>query len=293
MSPIVTKKGERFTLPSKYLLLILTILCAGLMILSISTEVLDKPLNAISGYLITPFQKGITSVGIYLNDRTEQLAQINQLLKENEQLKAQVAELTIQNTQLQQDKYELNSLRELYQIDSQYEEYEKTGARIISKEAGNWYHTFIIDKGSNDGITVDMNVIASGGLVGRITSVGPNWAKVMSVISDNSNVSGKVLASGDDLIVSGDLELMDEGNIRFEKLIDSESKVAIGDKIVTSSISDKFLPNILIGYISDITVDANNLTKSGKITPAVDFEHLEEVLIILQLKQNVDESAGF
>lgn len=292
MSPIVTKKGERFTLPSKYLLLILTILCAGLMILSISTEVLDKPLNMVAGYVITPFQKGITSVGMYLNDRTEQLAQINQLLEENEKLKEQVAELTIQNTQLQQDKYELNSLRELYQIDSQYEDYEKTGARIISKESGNWYHTFIIDKGSEDGIMEDMNVIASGGLVGRVTSVGPNWSKVMSVISDNSNVSGKVLATGDDLIVSGDLELMDEGNIRFEKLIDSEGKVAVGDKIVTSAISDKFLPNILLGYVSDITVDSNNLTKSGKITPAVDFEHLEEVLIILQLKQTVDESEG-
>lgn len=292
MSPIVSKKGERFTLPSKYLLLILTILCAGLMILSLSTEILDKPLNAISGYIITPFQKGITTVGIFLNERSEQLIQINQLLRENEELKEQVAQLTIENTQLQQDKYELNSLRELYQIDSQYEEYEKIGARIISREAGNWYHSFLIDKGSNAGIMKDMNVIANGGLVGRVTSVGPNWAKVMSIISDNSNVSGKVLATGDDLIVSGDLELMDEGNIRFEKLIDSKNKVAVGDKIVTSSISDKFLPNILLGYISDITVDSNNLTKSGKITPAVDFEHLEEVLIILELKQTVEESEG-
>ena len=292
MSPIVSKKGERFTLPSKYLLLILTILCAGLMILSLSTEILDKPLNAISGYIITPFQKGITTVGIFLNERSEQLIQINQLLRENEELKEQVAQLTIENTQLQQDKYELNSLRELYQIDSQYEEYEKIGARIISREAGNWYHSFLIDKGSDAGIMKDMNVIANGGLVGRVTSVGPNWAKVMSIISDNSNVSGKVLATGDDLIVSGDLELMDEGNIRFEKLIDSKNKVAVGDKIVTSSISDKFLPNILLGYISDITVDSNNLTKSGKITPAVDFEHLEEVLIILELKQTVEESEG-
>lgn len=62
-----------------------------------------------------------------------------------------------------------------------------------------------------------------------------------------------------------------------------------GDKIVTSSISDKYLPGILIGYISSISEDSNNLTKSGWLTPAVDFEHLEEVLVITQLKQTVEE----
>ena len=56
MSPIIKRKGEKFTLPSKYLLFILTILCAGLMILTFSTDVLDKPVNAVAGYVIVPFQ---------------------------------------------------------------------------------------------------------------------------------------------------------------------------------------------------------------------------------------------
>ena len=64
-----------------------------------------------------------------------------------------------------------------------------------------------------------------------------------------------------------------------------------GDKIVTSNVSDKYLPGILIGYISAINVDPNNLTKSGHITPAVDFEHLEEVLIITQMKQSADRQS--
>jgi rod shape-determining protein MreC len=73
--------------------------------------------------------------------------------------------------------------------------------------------------------------------------------------------------------------------IEFEQLVDSSNVVVEGDKIVTSNISDKYLPGILIGYISTINQDANNLTKSGYITPAVDFEHLEEVLVILETKQ--------
>ena len=169
---------------------------------------------------------------------------------------------------------------------AQYEEYKKTGARIIAKDAGNWYYSFVIDKGSDDGIQVDMNVIAGGGLVGRVIDVGPDWAKVQSIIADNSSVSGMVLSSSDNLIVSGDLEKYRNGYISFSKLVDEVDRVKIGDKIVTSNISDKYLPGILIGYISTIDDDSNNLTKSGTITPAVDFEHMNEVLVLLELKNN-------
>lgn len=289
MSPIVKRKGEKFTLPSKYLLFILTILCAAAIILTFYTNIFSSPLNAVVGYVIVPFQRGVSSVGSWLTDRSEELVQIKDLLKENEALKVQVDKLIIENTSLQQERYELTNLRELYKLDSQYEEYDKVGARIIARDAGNWFHTFVIDKGEQDGLTVDMNVIAGSGLVGRITDVGPNWAKVTSIIADNFKVSGQVLATSDKIIVSGDLELYADGVIRFELLEDNTDKVVQGDKIVTSNISDKYLPNILIGYISTINVDSNNITKSGLLTPAVDFGHLEEVLVILELKQTVEE----
>ena len=289
MSPIVKRKGEKFTLPSKYLLFILTIICAGAIILTFNTNIFGGALNTAVGYVIIPFEKGISSVGGWLSRRSEELVQIRSLLAENESLKAQIDELTIDNTILQQERYELTTLRDLYQLDSQYEGYEKVGARIIAKDAGNWFHSFVIDKGEEDGISIDMNVIAGSGLVGRVVDVGPNWAKVTSIIADNSNVSGKVLATSDHLVVSGDLELYGSGVIKFEKLVDSADKVVEGDKIVTSNISDKYLPNILIGYINVLNVDANNITKSGQLTPAVDFEHLEEVLVITQLKQSIEE----
>ena len=289
MSPIVKRKGEKFTLPSKYLLFILTIICAGTIILTFNTNIFSGSLNTVVGYLVIPFQKGISSVGGWLSNRSEELVQIRSLLAENEALRAQIDDLTIENTILQQDRYELTNLRELYQLDSQYEGYEKIGARIIAKDTGNWFHSFVIDKGEEDGVAVDMNVIAGSGLVGRVVDTGPNWAKVTAIIADNSNVSGKVLATSDYLLVEGDLELYGSGFIRFEKLVDSADKVVVGDKIVTSNISDKYLPNILIGYINTLNVDANNITKSGQLTPAVDFEHLEEVLVILQLKQSIEE----
>ncbi len=289
MSPIVKRKGERNILPGKYVLLGLTIICCLMMLLTFGTNLFNRPLNTVVGYVVVPFQQGISKAGQWLSNRSEELVSIRQLLDENAGLKEQVAELTAQNTILQQERYELQSLRELFELDDRYTDYEKTGARIISRDSGNWYSSFTIDKGYQDGLKVDMNVIAGGGLVGRISSVGPNWSKVTSIISDNSNVSGAVLATGDKLMVSGDLKLMADGVISFSQLLDSEEKVSEGDKVVTSNISDKYLPNILIGYIHTMNRDANNLTKSGYITPAVDFEHLDEVLIILEQKQQINE----
>ena len=280
MSPIVKRRGEEFTLPSKYLLFILTIVCVATIIITFNTSLFTGPLNSFAGVFVVPFQKGMTSVGTFLRDTTERLESITKLLDENQQLKEQIDELTIANTNLEQEKYELTELRNLYELDALYENYKKTGARIIAKDAGNWYHSFVIDKGSDDGIMIDMNVIAGGGLVGRVIDVGPDWAKVQSIIADNAAVSGMVLSSSDNLIVSGDLELYKQGYVSFSKLVDEADKVSIGDKVVTSNISDKYLPGILIGYIS---------TKSGRITPAVDFEHMNEVLVLLDQKKQIGD----
>lgn len=289
MSPVVRRKGERFTLPSKYLLFILTFLCVIMMLITFGTDVFNRPLNTVVGYCVVPFENGIGRLGGWISNRSDELKTIRSLLDENESLKEQVAQLTEENTILQQDKYELNKLRELLLLDEQYGEYEKIGARIISRDSGNWYSVFIIDKGTDDGIDIDMNVIAGGGLVGRVTAVGPNWARVKAIISDDVNVSAMTITTEDNLIVSGDLKLMSEGVISFSQLVDSNDQVSEGDKIVTSNISDIYLPNILIGYIHTINRDNNNITKSGYITPAVDFEHLSEVLVITDLKQQVEE----
>lgn len=288
MSPLVRRKKERFKLPVKYWILILSAVCVLLMCLTFLTDFKFNTANFIVGYTVVPFQNGLSKVGGYLTDKAELLAQIKDLLAENEALQQQVDELTIENTALMQDKYELNTLRELYALDQQYSDYDKIGARIIMGGSNNWFDTFVINKGSNDGIEPDMNIMAGSGLVGRVVETGPNWAQVVSIIDDTSNVSATVLSTSDNLIVSGDLVTMENGYIRFSQLVDEDDKVVVGDKVVTSDISDRYQPGILIGYISYIEEDSNNLTKSGYITPAVDFEHLSEVLVITELKQTID-----
>ena len=270
---------------SKYILIGLSALCLLFIATSFFTDKLTTPLrNAISTVVI-PVQRGMNYIGLWISDKYDTLQEISTVLEENKDLQAKVDDLTEENNQLKQDSYELDRLRDLYELDEKYPGYNKVAARVVGTTSGNWYSTFTIDKGSNDGIEKDMNVIAGGGLVGIITEVGPNYAQIKTVIEDNSYVSGMLIDTGDTCIVKGDIVLMDTGLIHLSGFANSVT-VRNGDKIVTSNISDKYLPGILIGYTKDVTADANNLTQAGYLVPAVDFGHLQEVLIITQKKNS-------
>ena len=171
-----------------------------------------------------------------------------------------------------------------------YSNYETTGAHVIARGQNNWFSSFTIDKGKADGIEVDMNVLSSKGLCGIVTETGDHFATVRTIVDDTSNVSGMVVTTQDNLIVSGNLKVMNESQmINFSGLVDMEDAVKQGDPVVTSSISDKFVPGLLVGYLTEINEDQNRLTKSGKITPVSDFRHISEVLVILQKKETPKE----
>ena len=281
------RRRKRDSIPSKYILSAIAAVCVGFMLLSYVFGFQGGPLGTVSGYLFVPIQKGINYVGWYLSDRADNLQDLRLVMAERDALQEQVDQLTIENSQLMQEKYELEDLRALYKLDRSYSNYSKVAANVIGKDSGNWFNSFIIDKGSSDGIEVDMNVISGSGLVGIVTEVGPNWARVRSIIDDASNVSALVLSTSDKCIISGDLTLMQKGKIEFTQLPNNDNEIKVGEQVVTSHISSKYLPGILVGYISKINVDSNNLTRSGYITPAVDFQHIQEVLVITTTKEEL------
>ena len=282
------KRKPQFTLPTKYILLGMTVLCVTVMFLSFTFNLSGGPLNAVAGYVFVPMQKGINAVGGWMSEKADNLKNLNDVMQKNEELQAQVDELTAELNTIKLEQYDLDNYRALLELDDKYPSYKKVAANVIGKDSGNWFNTFIIDKGSKDGIEKDMNVIAGSGLVGIVTDVAPNYAKVKSIIDDTSSVSGMDLATSDNCIIRGNLQMMNENQeIELSDLKDTDDQVQAGDQIVTSYISDKSLLGILIGYIKDVSVDSNNLTKSGTITPVVDFEHIQEVLVILDKKEDV------
>ena len=278
------KKKNQMSHTNRYILLGLSIFCVLMMVLSSFSDKVGGPFKTVANVTVIPLQQGMNQIGGWMGDMKDNFSTMKQLKSENKKLREQVDALTTENNYLQEERYEFERLQELYKLDQNYAEYEKTAAHVIGKDAGNWFGTFTIDKGSKDGIEVNMNVLAGSGLVGIVTDVGPTWAKVRSIIDDSSNISAMAISTSDTCIVSGDMALMGTGQIAFSQMENNDNVVAVGDQIVTSYISDKYLQGILIGSVSEVNVDSNNLTRSGYITPAVDFKNIREVLVITTTK---------
>lgn len=277
------KKKKKFSV--KYILLIMTVFCIIVIGCSSAYNMSSGAVGKIAGHVIIPMQKGLNKVGSVLHIKKEDFTSKKELQKENDDLKEQVASLEERLNRTALEQSELEKLRKLYDMDQSYDTYEKAAANVVGKDASNWFDTFIIDKGSNAGIEIGNNVIADGGLVGIVTDVGSNYAKVRSIIDDASNVSATDVATSDNCIISGSLKSMNERQqLEITDLKDSDDQVKAGDQIVTSNISDRYLPGIPIGYITDITQDSSSLTKTGYLATIVDFEHLDKVLVIKQVK---------
>ena len=266
---------------SKYILAGLTAFCILLIGITSLKDGIMEPLRTGVGYFLIPIQSGVNKVGTGLYGK------LKAALAENENLKTQVAQLTEDNNRLQAEQFELNRLRQLYKLDQEYMQYNKIGARVIARDSEKWFQVFRINKGSSDGVAVDMNVVADG-LVGIVTDVGANYATVRSIIDDSSRVGAMSLDSSYNCIVAGDLTLYEQGRLKLTDF-SRDAVLRNGDQIITSNISTKYLPGILIGYAVDVSIDPDHLTQSGYLIPAADFDNLQEVLILTDLK-NSDEA---
>lgn len=285
------RNNRKKRLKPKYILIFLALLCVAGIGLSIIKGYTAPAGRTLVSWLMAPMQEGLNSLGHFTSELAGKRNDMQALESENEELNHQIEVLQSKITSMENNLSEYDELLKLLEMSEKNPSYDMMGARIISKDPGNWYDTFIIDKGSVDGIEPDMNVVAGNGLVGIVTKVNATTSVVRSIIDDTSNVSGMISKNLDICIVNGDLSLIDSGLLNIE-LISKDSTVVDGDEVVTSYISDKYLPGLLIGYVSDVTMDESELTYNAKLTPAVDFQHLSKVLIIKQLKEDMSAEDG-
>ena len=270
----------------KYILMTIAIVSVALIIVSFRFQDKMTPIRTAVGSVVTPMQRGINKIGLVVADGMDYATNVKKLVKKNNALQKQVDDLSQQNRLLQQDKYDLDDFRKLYSLDEKYSDYPKVAAHVISSD-GNWFNSFVIDKGSRDGLKVNMNVLAGDGLVGIVTEVNKSYARVRSIIDDESSVTGSFLKTSDMCFVNGNLKLIGKGMIDISG-IPADAEVKDGYEVVTSPVSDKYLPGILIGYARDIKTDSSNITQSAHLTPAADFSGLDMVLVITEVKDSGD-----
>ncbi len=278
-----------FTRRPQLILFILTACCVASMGYYYIKKENIVSIAQVAGAITVPVQQGVNKLGTLFFDfdqerltKEEMEAKIESLETENESLKDEMVSYD-QKIQEYQD------MRALLELKSTYADYDTVGATVIfSDMTGNWFSTFTIDKGTDDGLEVGMNVLAGGGLVGYISDIASGHAVVTSIINDNVNVSAMQSTTGDSCVVTGDLPYMKEYGLLKLQYMDTDFDISRDNVIVTSNISDRYLPGLVIGYAQDVSVDENGLASSGYLKPAADFRHIRNVLVITTQKQQTE-----
>lgn len=250
-------------------------------------------------YVYVPVQKGLAYVGCNIQNSMAYFSDAKILSQENKEFKLKIDKLEEENRKLKGLEQENKRLGDLLGIKDKFQNYQMITCRIIAKDSGNWFNTFIIDKGTNDGISSNMAVLTPQGLVGQTVAVTPNSAKVMAIIDNGGAASARLSESRELVVVSGDITLKEELPKELQKTSSNETtvkhlnppfirmkyipvgvKVLVGDEVETSGMGGVYPPGIMIGKIVEVDNDKPQLMRYAVIQPTVDFKRLEEVVVL-------------
>ena len=204
---------------------------------------------------------------------------MDSLRQENEELRQEIEEMKDRLEQAVLTEDENDRLREYLGMKKKYPSFEMEEGRIISRSSGNYMTTFTLDKGSIHGIEVNMPAITNEGIVGQVTEVGLNWCMVSTIIEMNTSAGAYIPRSGDRGIVSGDYSLRYNGVCKIE-YFNADADIQVGDRVLSNGISSVYPPDLEIGTVTEVGINEYNRTPEATVTPAVDFNSLEWVIII-------------
>ncbi len=272
----------------KIIIWFLVAICFVLMLLTVSYRYKPAFFNRVFSPIVTIPEKAISRIYNWNTDRKVYDQEKDKLAQDYEALEEENNLLKMENDRLKLLQKENIRLTSLLGVSESYPNYEQVTANIISKDPTSWYNTFVIDKGTNDGIQQNMVVVSIGGLVGKVVECSASYSKVVAIIDDFSSVSGIVTRNDSLGFVKGDLELLKDGMVKME-CFDLDAEVMEGDEIVTSHLSEIYPKGIPIGYVKEVYTDSKGLSKYAKVVPYVNFKDLKEVIIFKEDFKKDDE----
>lgn len=280
----------RFLRSKWFIVSLITIVLLVVMGVSVNKNSRLNWLNNIISVPLTPVQSFFSSIGQKVEDGLYFFKDMEAVKKENEILRAEVAELQKQNRELPVLESKNDELRRALSLKEQFGDYTFVGTNIIAIDPGNWFNVFKVDIGSREGVQSDCPVVTSAkGLVGRVLSSDITSSKVLTIIDEESAVSGWISkAGGGHVIVRGDMALKEKGLCKMD-YIPLEVDVEVGDVIKTSGLGGIYPKGIVIGEVIEVRKTNSELDRYAIIQPAADFKRLEEVYV---LKGNEKQETG-
>lgn len=235
--------------------------------------------NAVN-IILTPIRRGVSGFAGWLGSTYDYIYEFDSLKKENEQLKKQIAATEEQLRESIKDSEENVRLRSLLELKQKRKDFDFESATVIEWGVSNWSSDFTVSKGDMQGVKVNDCVITETGyLIGVVSQVGANWAKVTTVIDTGTEIGAMVSRTGELAIAEGDFKYMRENQLKLT-FMDPKSELVNGDVILTSGKGGIFPPGLVIGKVEDVKTDNSGMYKFAVISPAADFDSLKQVFII-------------
>ena len=284
----------RFFLRSKQFK-ILIILVISIAVLSVGAKIIGSAVSVqsnILGSIAAPFQKAAASVSNFFGSITERFDENTELIEENEKLKNQVNDLTSQLLDYTKAIEENEFYDKYLEIKELHSDFQFEPAMVISRDFSDSGYSFTINKGTLNGVKAYDPVITDEGLVGYISQVGLNYAKVSTILCADINVAAFDRRTSDVGIVSGTLDLSEQYKTRLYNL-PRTCTITLGDYIVTSG-GGVFPEGLLIGTVTEIDQEKYSSSLYAVIDPAADLENLNELMVITYFagKSDLSQAAG-
>ncbi|HIS91397.1 MAG TPA: rod shape-determining protein MreC [Candidatus Alectryocaccomicrobium excrementavium] len=238
-----------------------------------------------AGSLLSPVQNLFSSVTKNVRDWFTNRQTVASLQAANQELQLQVDTLTIQLQATEEERQENDRLRALLEAGERYEAQDPIYAEVIAKDAGVWFSTFTINRGTLHGVSVNNAVITADGLAGRVYEVGLNYAKVRSIIHSTSSVACLIQRTRDNGVLTGQVDVAETDECQMNYL-PNISSVVPGDTVVTSGVDMLFPKGLMVGTVTAVSRQTDTTDKYVMVKPAVDFYHLEEVLVLRVVIEN-------
>lgn len=271
----------RFMKNAPLILFILVIISLiGLMAYTESGKERVPIVGDLLGRIISPIQKGLYSASTYVYDIFAGIGERRVMMEEYEGLKIRVVELEGELSRLEELEKQNQRLKGLAKFTDENKDIVVTGAHVIAKNPGNWFNTITIDRGEKHGVEVNMAVVTHEGLVGRVIEVADTWSKVRTIVDGKSAVSGIVQRNRDNGLLKGNNSLGSEDGMCRMVYLPEDSNITPGDIILTSGLGEIFPKGLYIGKVEKVLKDKGELYKTAIVKPGVDFQRLEEVLVV-------------
>ncbi len=237
----------------------------------------------IVGMITTPIQKVTASVGEAADHVKSRIFRADELYEENQQLKEQVRVLMEQQVELEQYRWENESLKAFMGLKEEHPDHEYVMASVVSRDPNSRFHSFVVDKGSLDGVEYLDPVITEDGLVGRISEVGLTFSKVTTILDPALHVGAYNARTRDMGTVTGRIEAAEEGLCSME-LVSRSSTAAKDDIIVTAGSTGLFPKDLVIGRIVNLFSESDGKSMTAMIQPAADIEKVTNVLVVTSFR---------